>query len=218
MRHRKKLFLAALVAGIAAFQACSKTETEAAPENNTASLLNLPAIPYNYNTAFPSYAAQALQATDNTPANNPITNDGATLGRVLFYDVGLSQNNTISCASCHKPTEAFGDNAVKSLGFKGGLTGRHSMRLLNVRFYGSGKMFWDERAATLEQQVLMPIQDTTEMGMTLPALVTRLSNNNIYPSLFQKAFGSTEVNSDRIARALSQFIRSLVTYNASTLR
>ena len=90
----------------------------------------------------------------------------------------------------------------------------HSMQLLNVRFYRSGKMFWDERANTLEEQVLQPIQNTTEMGLTLPQLESKLASVSYYPALFQKAFGTTQVNSDRIARALAQFIRSIVTYQS----
>lgn len=71
---------------------------------------------------------------DNTPANNSIDNKTATLGRVLFYDKNLSANNTIACASCHKQEKAFGDDATQSVGLNGGLTGRHSMRLINSRF------------------------------------------------------------------------------------
>ncbi|MEK7225734.1 MAG: cytochrome-c peroxidase, partial [Bacteroidota bacterium] len=81
-----------------------------------------------------------------------------------------SINNTIACASCHKQVNAFSDAAVKSLGFNGGLTGRNSMPLTDAKYYPNGRFFWDQRAATLEDQVLMPIQDMVEMGMTLPRL------------------------------------------------
>src|SRR5690606_25814873 len=70
--------------------------------------------------------------------------------------------------------------------------------------------FWDERAATLEDQVLMPIQDSLEMGMTLDLLVTRLSAEPFYAELFADAFGSPTVTSTRISRALAQFVRSIV--------
>ncbi|HEX6334115.1 MAG TPA: cytochrome c peroxidase [Flavisolibacter sp.] len=201
--------VAALVASMLLFHHCSK-DRQAADD----SPLNLPATPFNYNTVFPLHIAQALALQDNTPADNPITNDGATLGRVLFYDKNLSQNYTISCASCHKQELSFSDNGVKSTGFNGGSTFRHSMPTLNLRFYRSGRMFWDERAATLEEQVLMPIQDATEMGMTLSELVTRLSSVEYYPGLFQKAFGTTEITADRISKALAQFLRSIVTYQS----
>src|SRR5206468_12444857 len=119
-----------------------------------------------------------------------------TLGRVLFYDRRLSANNQESCSSCHQQAFAFGDTARLSRGFKGGFTRRHAMGLANARFYQRGRFFWDERAATLEAQVLMPIQDTTEMGMTLPTLVTKLGSTRYYPALFQSAFGSPQVTRD----------------------
>lgn len=149
-------------------------------------------------------------AADNTPATNPITDAGATLGRVLFYDRRLSVNDKVACASCHSPQFAFADTARLSRGFNGGLTGRHSMGLANARFYQRGRFFWNERAASLEAQVLQPIQDPVEMGMTLPDLVTKLSLTSYYAPLFQAAFGTPAIDADRISRALSQFVRSLV--------
>ena len=149
-------------------------------------------------------------AADNTPATNPTTNAGATLGRVLFYDRRLSTNDRVACASCHQQPFAFSDTARLSRGFAGGLTGRHSMALANARFYQRGRFFWDERAATLEAQVLQPIQDPTEMGLSLPALVNKLSASSYYPALFQAAFGSADITTDRVSRALAQFVRSMV--------
>ena len=95
--------------------------------------------------------------------SNLITDKGATLGRVLFYDKKLSSNNTISCASCHQQANAFSDVAVASQGVNG-TTGRHSMRLINNRFANEAKFFWDERAINLETQTTMPIKDHGEMG------------------------------------------------------
>lgn len=149
-------------------------------------------------------------AADNTPATNAISNAGATLGRVLFYDRRMSINDRVACASCHQQQFAFSDTARLSRGFAGGLTGRHSMGLANARFYQRGRFFWDERASTLEAQVLQPIQDATEMGMTLPTLVTKLAATSYYPALFQSAFGTAEITSERIALSLAQFVRSMV--------
>lgn len=149
-------------------------------------------------------------ATDNSRADNAVTNAGAALGRVLFYDRRLSANDRVSCASCHHQQFGFADTARLSRGFAGGLTGRHSMALANARFYQRGRFFWDERAATLEAQVLQPIQDATEMGLTLDAVTTKLLLTSYYPALFQAAFGSPEITSDRVARALAQFVRALV--------
>ncbi len=218
MQQKKTITLASLIAMAIIFTYCSKKDSisiTTETENPVVSSPNLPSIPFNYsNPVFPAYITSLLSTVDNTPANNPITNDGATLGRVLFYDKNLSKNNTVSCGSCHRQDLSFSDSAIKSKGFLGGSTDRHSMSLLNVRFYQSGKMFWDERANTLEDQVLQPIQNTTEMGMTLTELIPKISSLQYYPALFQKAFGSTDVNSDRISKALSQFVRSIVTYQS----
>ena len=186
--------------------------------------MNLPETPFDYASLnLPSHfttnvAGQPLptsiNGTDNTPATNPITNDGATLGRVLFYDKKLSANGTIACASCHKQDKGFSDDATLSPGFNGGSTGRHSMTLINTRFYQRGRFFWDERATTLEEQVLQPFQDPVEMGMTLQQVVSKAQEQSYYPELFQKAFGSTEISSDKIAKALSQFVRSIVSFSS----
>lgn len=179
-------------------------------------VLNLPATPFNYaNVQLPGYFLNNdLQREDNTPNNNPITDNGATLGRVLFYDKKLSANNTVSCASCHQQENGFSDSAVLSVGFEGGLTGRNSMGLANARYYQNGRFFWDERANTLEDQVLMPIQDHIEMGMTLTELETKLAAESYYDVLFTAAFGDSDVTSNRISLALSQFIRSMVSYQS----
>lgn len=187
-----------------------------APVDPVAAVLNLPSTPFNYaNPAMPAYLnAPNILGQINTPANNPVTDNGATLGRVLFYDKNLSLNNTISCASCHKPASGFSDPVAKSAGFNGGLTGRNSMSLVDAKYYPNGRFFWDQRSATLEDQVVTPIQDLVEMGMTLPALEVKLRALAYYPPLFQKAFGDNNITSARIAAALSQFVRSIVSYRS----
>lgn len=164
-------------------------------------------LPGSYNAPLPGGPAFA---TDNTPSSNPVTTAGATLGRVLFYDPRLSVSDGTSCASCHLQSVGFSDRSALSVGFAGGLTARHTPGLTNARFYQRGRFFWDERAATLEEQVLGPIQNATEMGMTLSALVMKISVTPYYAPLFTAAFGNATVTSDRIARALAQFVRSMV--------
>ena len=88
------------------------------------------------------------------------------------------------------------------------------MGLSNARYYERGRFFWDERAATLEDQVLMPIQDSVEMGMTLPQLEAKLAATDFYPALFADAFGTSDINRDRISQALAQFVRSMVSYQS----
>lgn len=177
-------------------------------------IINLPTTPFNYaNITLPNYFNQDANI-DNTPNDNPVTDWGATLGRVLFYDKNLSQNNTISCASCHEAENGFSDNVRFSTGFNGGLTGRNSMGLANAKFYNNGRFFWDERANSLEDQVLLPIQDHVEMGLTLAELENRVSNEDYYLVLFNAVFGDETVNNDRISLALSQFVRSMLSYNS----
>lgn len=186
--------------------------------------IDLPDTPFNYTDIdIPTHLStnvlngpgqNAAIDNDNTPLDNPNTDDGATLGRVLFYDTNLSANQTISCASCHKQENGFSDDEVLSIGFNGGTTRRHSMGLTNARWYARGNFFWDEREATLEEQVLEPFQDPVEMGMTLEGVVSAVQSEAFYPELFTNAFGTDEINSDRISKALAQFIRSIVSVSS----
>lgn len=155
-----------------------------------------------------------VRSQDNTPFSNRVTNAGANLGRILFYDVRLSANNAVSCASCHQQQHGFTDPAKLSTGFDGGKTGRHSMSLTNAAYYSPGKFFWDERAETLEEQVLMPIQDPVEMGMNLFDLEVKLGLTSFYPKLFEQAFGDEAITNERMALAMAQFIRSMVSYQS----
>lgn len=181
-----------------------------------AKTLNLPSTTFNYeNVVLPNYfLANRTAQEDNTPNNNRVTNNGATLGRVLFYDKQLSANNTVSCASCHKQSRGFSDSNTLSIGFQGNLTARNSIGLSNAKYYDNGRFFWDERAATLEEQVLMPIQDAIEMGLTLEELETKLQNDDYYNVLFRRAFGDKTVSRQRISLALSQFVRSMVSFES----
>ena len=219
--HRKRLLIICLLLSVT-WVACEKdeddvtAETEFPDDRPDGPTPNLPSEYYNYaNQVFPAhFNANRVQGFDNTPANNPTTDAGATLGRVLFFDRALSQNFRVSCASCHRAQDGFSDDRVLSLGFEGGLTRRHSMPAINLAFYDNGRFFWDERATSLEDQVLKPIQDEVEMGMTLPDLVDRLQGIDYYPALFEDAFGTTEITDDLIARALAQYIRSIVSYQS----
>lgn len=132
-----------------------------------------------------------------------------TLGRVLFYDKQLSDNNTISCASCHQQAVAFTDPLRFSIGFKGDKTPRNSMSIFNAG-YGAN-FFWDGRAPTLKDQVVQPILDPFEMGMTdMAAVVTKLKNLDYYPDLFKQAYGDSDITADRIATALVYFNAAVV--------
>lgn len=183
---------------------------DAGESGDDTKVLDLPQVPYDYDPELPAhYGSPQVNEFDNTPNDNPITDHGATLGRVLFYDTALSANETVACASCHRQELGFSDDAAFSEGFEGGLTGRNSMGLADARWYASGRFFWDERAATLEEQVLGPIQNEVEMGLTLAELVTRVGARGYYRDLFVAAFGDETVTSDRISRALAQFVRAM---------
>lgn len=156
---------------------------------------------------------------DNT-RQNEISDEAATLGRVLFYDKKLSVDNSLSCASCHKQALAFGDDLRQSEGVNG-LTGRHSMRLINTRFAEETRFFWDERAETLEDQTTMPIQDHIEMGFSgiegdpnITDLITILQAEDYYNELFTLAFGTAQITEVRMQNALAQFIRSIQSFDS----
>jgi len=148
--------------------------------------------------------------SDNAPSDNPISNAGAALGRVLFYDARLSRTDRVACASCHRQQFGFGDTARFSPGIFGRHSARHTLALANARFNDHGRFFWDERAGSLEAQVLEPIHDTLEMGMGLDGLERKLAATRYYPGLFAAAFGSPRVTRDGISRALAQFVRALI--------
>jgi cytochrome c peroxidase len=180
--------------------------------DTTTNALSLPVTNYNYaSPSLPaSFSVNPILAEDNTPGNDPTSDAGATLGRALFYDKRLSTNQTVSCASCHVQANGFSDPRQFSVGYNGSLGTRNAMGLNNARWYQRKKFFWDERAATLEDQTLQPIQNPIEMGMTLSALTNRLAAEPYYTNLFAAAFGSTVITTNRISFALAQFVRSIV--------
>ena len=183
---------------------------------NVSSVLSLPEIIDNYSSPnLPSHFTTVLvQGFDNTPIDNRVDDAVATLGRVLFYEKKLSANGAVSCASCHLQEHGFSDPNQFSVGFQGETTDRNSMGLANSQYYERGHFFWDERADTLEDQVLMPIQNSVEMGLTLEQAESNIIAEAYYPFLFEEAFGDSTVSSERMALALSQFVRSLVSYES----
>jgi cytochrome c peroxidase len=133
------------------------------------------------------------------------------LGRQLFFDPILSEDNTVACANCHQPAFAFADNKQFSVGIGGQLTKRNSPALVNRAL--STRVFWDGRAASLEEQVLMPIQDPTEMGTDLDLILKRLGGDEGYSTEFDDVYGAP-VNADSLAAALSAFVRAIAYGNS----
>jgi cytochrome c peroxidase len=154
-----------------------------------------------------------LDYSYNYEANNAslygVTNAGARLGRVLFYDTKLSKNNKISCASCHKQSLAFSDNRAFSDGFNGGKTARNSMPIINA--IESKGFFWDHRTKNLKDMVLQPIRHEVEMGLEDPAfMVEKLKSTSYYPKLFSEAYGTPEITREAVGDAMAQFISSII--------
>lgn len=146
------------------------------------------------------------------PQDNPLTEEGVALGRRLFHDPRLSINNTQSCASCHDQAHAFADPRRFSLGAEGTPGKRNAMPLFNLAWHQG--FFWDGRAATLRQQVLMPIQDAHEMNETLDHVVAKLQEDDSCSQAFARAFGSPGITPERLAMALEQFLLTLVSQNS----
>lgn len=220
----KKLSLLVTTTIISTFISCSDTEVsdyqQIGPEkypNVVATFgtnIDLNNLENYANQSIPNYI------TKNNTGTNFITDKGATLGRVLFYDKNLSSNNQISCASCHQQANAFSDTKIASDGVNG-TTERHSMRLINNRFARETKFFWDERASSLEFQTTQPIRNHIEMGFSgtngdldFNSLITKLTAIPYYKELFNFVYGSNEITEERIQLALAQFVKSIQSFDS----
>lgn len=142
------------------------------------------------------------------PADNPMTVEGIDLGRHLFYDKRLSGNFTKACASCHKQALGFQDGEVKALGIEGKVGHRNTMPIFNLAW--QEYFFWDGRSGSLEDQSMHPITNPLEMDVDLPTVINRLSSDTLYPSLFKAAFGDSKVTKERMAKAIAQFERTII--------
>jgi len=148
------------------------------------------------------------------PADNPMTVEGVALGKKLFFDPALSLNGTQACADCHRPENAFTDPRQFSVGIDGSLGSRNSMPLQNLAFNFKERFFWDGRALGLEEQIFEPVTNPIEMDNTWPNVENTLQETAGYPLLFERAFGSSTIDSVNVTKAIAQFIRTLVSGNA----
>lgn len=146
------------------------------------------------------------------PADNPMTVEGVELGRRLFYEKRLSGNNTQSCGTCHAPANAFSDPEQFSTGIDGLQGTRNSMALINLGWQTS--FFWDGRSHTLEEQILEPVPNPLEMHQSWPKAIAKLRQDVVYRNGFYKAFGVTEFDSTHVAKAIAQFLRTMISGNA----
>ena len=146
------------------------------------------------------------------PKDNLYSPARAELGKILFFDGRLSANSQVSCASCHDPQHAFAGSTALSVGVDGKLGTRRAPTLIN-RAWGKSQ-FWDGRAATLESQVIVPVTNPDEMGMTPEGVVTRIRAIEGYKQLFAASFGDNTVTFERIAKAIATFERTIVSGNS----
>ncbi len=141
------------------------------------------------------------------PADNPLTVEGVALGKRLFFNPLLSVDSTVACASCHRLEFAFSDPERFSQGVAG-RTSRQSMSLANLAWAPS--LFWDGRAESLEAQVLQPVANPVEMGETWDHVEHKLSRHAEYPDLFEAAFPGEPITRTRVAQAIAQYERTLI--------
>lgn len=151
-----------------------------------------------------------LFAASFSPQYPPISTKAA-LGKKLFSEKILSKDSTVSCASCHKPAYAFADTTAFSVGIGGKLTRRNTPSVLNMK--NRPYFFWDGRAASLEEQSLMPIQNPDEMGLPIAEAVQRLNTSAEYRALFRKIF-KQKPDAKNLAAAFAAFEETLETVDS----
>jgi cytochrome c peroxidase len=146
------------------------------------------------------------------PSDNPLSQAKIDLGKLLYFDTRLSGDDTISCATCHAPDKGFTDQAPVSTGINGQKGGRNAPTVINTAL--GYFQFWDGREPTLEAQAKGPIHNPIEMGTTHDAVVAKLSKVEGYKTYFTAAFGSDEVDIDRIAKAIASYERTVLSGNS----
>jgi cytochrome c peroxidase len=140
----------------------------------------------------------------NVPGN-PVTKEGFELGRKLFYEPRLSRNNTISCGSCHIQSAAFTQHGHDvSHGIDDRLGRRNSPAIMNLAWMPT--FMWDGGVFDLDLQPIVPITAHEEMDETIPNILEKLRAHPDYPGLYQKAFGTREINTATTMKALAQFM------------
>ncbi len=148
------------------------------------------------------------------PIDNPLTVEGIALGKKLFFDKQLSSDGTLACADCHKPENAFADENQFSRGINNTLGTRNAMPLFNLAWNYSERFAWDGKELSLERQALEPVVSSQEMHNTWFNVVNTLQADPQYPELFNQAFGSVDIDSIKVTKAIAQFERTLISANS----
>ena len=141
------------------------------------------------------------------PADNPDSTAKRELGKQLFFERRLSRSEQIACASCHDPDLGWADGRRLAIGHNRRVGDTNSPTVVNVGYLQ--EIFWDGRAASLEEQVIASLSDPREMAADPERAAARIANISGYAPLFSEAFGDSRVNAERIAAAVATFMRSL---------
>jgi cytochrome c peroxidase len=158
-----------------------------------------------YNLSFPSYFPEMTF----DQSGNPVTKNGVELGRQLFYEGRLSRNNTISCGFCHIQENAFTHHGhTVSHGVDDRIGIRNAPPIQNMAFLK--RYMWDGVIHNLNEQPVIPITDTNEMDSSMPEVIAKLSTDSKYKKLFKSAYGDENMNGERVLKALSQFMASMI--------
>jgi cytochrome c peroxidase len=147
------------------------------------------------------------------PTDNQMTVEGVALGRRLFYDPLLSDDNSMSCSTCHKQENAFSELQQVSVGIDGSVGTRNAMALINLGWNQFG-FFWDGRAITLEDLVFQPVTNPIEMNTTWPEVEAKLNANEEYKQQFLEAYNISTIDSVHVSKAIAQFLRTLISGNS----
>jgi len=168
------------------------------------SAVDNPEIPFIIPSGFP-----AMNSSVN--ANKP-TVYGVALGKKLFNDERFSEDNTISCASCHKQSSAFADQHAQAVGVYGRVGLRNVPPIQNMAFMTFYN--WDGNILQLEKQPLVPIITHEEMNSSILEVIGKIADDTDYKELFTKAFGDEEMTPDRIYKSIAQYVYALVSANS----
>lgn len=191
--------------------------------------LNLPKVVNNYQLDLKEHflpeGKTYPKVNTNSLSNTYSNNNKATLGRVLFYDKTLSLDRNVSCGSCHNAERAFSDDKRFSEGVDKVITKRNTLALATTLSFkisynpidpglSRSKFSWDDSAANLPQQVKTAFRKENEMNIDEEEIKKRIGERPFYTVLFEKAYGDTEVNSDRIAESITAFIDAISSINS----
>ncbi len=217
-------FLLTIFTSIVLITACKKCDssdpnsdcyeaTDTITPNNTL-VVNWDSLDYAptpYELVFPTIF-ENIKDDYYIPPDNPLTEQGIQLGRMLFYDPILSKDSTIACGSCHAIENAFTDDVALSEGVDGAIGRRNSMPLFNLGWQPS--FFWDGSVNSLEEQALKPVPNEVEMHQPWEGAVAKLMNHYDYRVKFYEAFGDTLISKELVTKAIAQFERTLISGNS----